>query len=428
MSNLSLLSSTNRMEIPFIKVTIGEFTFGVYTRETANNNNVKYQGNLVRFPNYVQSLNIRKINGKVNKYTFKLVYPIKAGDDPNLFEKIFSKNSKQRRIVFSYGDLSVPNYIYKNEEALITGVKRDFNMQSSTITYNVSAIGSGFLGNSGVYSFPETNDKPSSVIKLLLFNEYYGLLDIFTGMRNKGLVAAYNLIPENDASVNIEKKVNITPLEYLSYLVDCMRPISSAPDTLNQGGFYTLTLVDQATQMYKDEQGKNFVFNGPYFKIIETSKARTSLDTYTIDIGWPSENLVTQFSIDDDDTYSLLYDYQNNINDEGYVERLNDNGELERVYAPAISSRNDKYKTREQEKIWWTKVTEFPIKATITVKGLLRPAILMNYVKLNVLFYGRKYLGSGLYVITGQEDNIDFNGFRTTLNLLRVQGDTYQES
>ena len=58
------------------------------------------------------------------------------------------------------------------------------------------------------------------------------------------------------------------------------------------------------------------------------------------------------------------------------------------------------------------------------IKGLVKPAILMSYVKLNVLFYGRKHIASGLYVITKQEDKLDGNGYRTILNLLRVGEDT----
>ena len=72
----------------------------------------------------------------------------------------------------------------------------------------------------------------------------------------------------------------------------------------------------------------------------------------------------------------------------------------------------------------WTKVTQFPIKARIVVAGLLRPAILMTKVRLNVLFYGRKHISSGLYVITSQKDTISTSGYRTQLELLRVGEDT----
>lgn len=65
-------------------------------------------------------------------------------------------------------------------------------------------------------------------------------------------------------------------------------------------------------------------------------------------------------------------------------------------------------------------MTQYPITVTVTLKGLLRPAILMTYVKLNVLFYGRSHIASGVYIITKQTDSIDGSGYKTTLNLTRI--------
>ena len=78
----------------------------------------------------------------------------------------------------------------------------------------------------------------------------------------------------------------------------------------------------------------------------------------------------------------------------------------------------------EGDSTWWTKVTQYPIEASITLKGLLRPAVLMQYVKINVWYFGRKHLLSGYYIITSQEDRIDVNsGYWSTLGLLRVGAD-----
>ena len=68
-------------------------------------------------------------------------------------------------------------------------------------------------------------------------------------------------------------------------------------------------------------------------------------------------------------------------------------------------------------------MTQFPVSATVTIKGLVRPAILMTYVRVNAFFYGQRHISSGLYIITKQQDMIDSNGYRTTLSLTRVAGD-----
>ena len=79
-------------------------------------------------------------------------------------------------------------------------------------------------------------------------------------------------------------------------------------------------------------------------------------------------------------------------------------------------------KTTQADKTWWTTVTQYPINATVTIKGLLRPATLMSYVNLGVYFYGKKHTASGIYIITKQQDTINESGCQTTLSLTRVGG------
>lgn len=68
-------------------------------------------------------------------------------------------------------------------------------------------------------------------------------------------------------------------------------------------------------------------------------------------------------------------------------------------------------------------MTEFPITATLTIKGLMRPSILMSKVRINSYFYGIKHISSGLYIITRQEDSVSSSGYRTTLTLTRIGAD-----
>lgn len=68
-------------------------------------------------------------------------------------------------------------------------------------------------------------------------------------------------------------------------------------------------------------------------------------------------------------------------------------------------------------------MTKFPISATLVIKGLLRPAMLMTYVKVNSFFYGERHVSSGLYFIIKQVDDIAGSGYRTTLSLVRFAGD-----
>jgi hypothetical protein len=69
---IKLLGNTSRIETPFISVTIGKYTFGVFNKESGSEihtSAVKYT-----YPNYMQSLNIVKVNGSVNTYTLVMKY------------------------------------------------------------------------------------------------------------------------------------------------------------------------------------------------------------------------------------------------------------------------------------------------------------------------------------------------------------------
>ena len=101
MATLNLLGNTTRVETPYVKVTIGDYTFGVMNQmDTEIRQDVRgtYRLRYVKFPNFIQSLKVVKINGQVNKYTLNISYPITEKDDPNFFEKVFSSVKTSRKI------------------------------------------------------------------------------------------------------------------------------------------------------------------------------------------------------------------------------------------------------------------------------------------------------------------------------------------
>lgn len=328
-NNISLLANPIRVSTPFIKVQIGDYTFGIYQKKESmiRDNSGVYRINDIQYPNYIQSLNIAKINGQVNTYTLVLKYAITSTNDPNFFEKVFSSVSRSRKIVFSYGDLSAPTFMYRNEEAIITNVQNQFDLNNAVIQYNITAVSSSKLATAGACNFPEYRSaKPSTIIKQILRNNSkYGLLDIFTGMRDMDMVEQRGLIASDDIAVPLDAKTNISVLDYLNYLVSNMK--RSQTDK----GIYVFKVVD-------DTSGD---FDGPYFKVINSTTPTDSVDTYELDIGYPTDNVVVSFTIDNNEAYSILYNYSKNLNTNEYVERIDDNGEIIDVYSPLITSKNN---------------------------------------------------------------------------------------
>ena len=399
--SVSLLSSTAHVETPVIHVKIGNNDFGIYQKDKKG---------LDKYPNYIQDLNIVKINGQVNSYTLKISYNITEYNDPNFFAKVFGSVSKSRQITFSYGDISLPNFYYREEVALITKIKTSINIKSASLEYIVYAISQSKLTTAGVYTFPAIYEKPSIVLMNLLKNPLYGLFNVFPGMRDLSLVSEQNLIPSNDMMKQLSAQTCCI-LDYMKYLVNMMTPVTG--NSILKPSVYVLQFVD-------DTSG---VFNGTYFKVIEVDTAIEHSEAYILDVGYPGNNAVLDIQEENDEEYSIYYDYQNELNPVGNVLRVGYTGEDEYVYAPILSSGNPRYRTKEEEKSYWSKITEFPVKCSITLKGLLRPAILMEYVRLNIYFYGKKFMLSGLYIITSQTDSVNYEGYRTTLNMIRVAKD-----
>ena len=239
---MNLLSYQTLVESPFVIVNIGGYTFGHCSKISDRSR----LGETLRvtYPNFMQSLNVIKINGTVNTYTIKMVYAIKQGDDPNLLERIFSTVSSNRKILISYGDWESPSFIYKEEEALLTKVQSDVDFSGATITYTLSCVSSTMALKSGKFDFPMRVAKPSDVIREMLSNKRYGLSDIFYGMRDMTNIEKQGLILGDDKSVTIEAQHGISTLDYLNYLVGCMQPSTMTSHSPISSTRYYLSIVD----------------------------------------------------------------------------------------------------------------------------------------------------------------------------------------
>ena len=412
----SLVSGQNKVQSPFIIVKIGKYTFGHCQKKEQK---TRFQSTYkITYPNYMDSLNVTKVNGTVNVYRLTMTYAVTNTDDPNMLDKVFSSISKSREITLTYGDWELPTYIYKEEKALITKVTTRINLEQARISYEINCTSTALSLQSGVYNFPAFKDKPSNVIKNILFNKSYGLTDLFKGMINKSVVLSKGLIASDDKVVSIPAKNSTNILDYISFLVSYMTCVSDSSDSNLKSNVYYWYICDDT----------NFELGGNYFKVVRVN-ARTATpsayyNAYEIDIGYPSANNIMNFSVTQDDSWAILYDYSQNIKMPEYSYTINNKGELEQYYSPTVSNSGKYFITTEADKTWWTKMTQFPIQATLTIQGLLRPSTLMSYVKVNVYFYSHKHVSSGLYIITKQVDDIGDSGYKTTLSLTRIGADS----
>ena len=430
LEEIDLLSTQSRVQVPWVKVTIGDYTFGVYDRQSRalvsdNAKKIYTEAFGVQYPNYINNLKITKVNGQINKYTLGITYPITQFDDPNFFEKVFSKANGARKIVFSYGDMSNPGFLYKEEEAIITKIGQTFVLEASRIDYTIEATSAATLKVPGGMTFLGNNkpEKPSDKIKAL-FKSNKPLQNIFTGMRPGDID---EFVAGDDKAVVLESKEGISALDYINYLVSCMQPADS-PEGLPTAN-YIMTIHDNSANNgdSKPDLGE-LQNNGPFFKVTKIDKKVDKDGAYTLTIGYNTREIVTAFAVEANENYALYYDYQEELAPTQYVRRLNNKGQWEDVYSPVATTDVNLKKSTTAKENWWKLITAYPINASVTMLGLLRPATLMQYVRLNVVFPGgHKHIASGLYLVTKQEDSIDNNGYRTTLGLTKIAGDEEYE-
>lgn len=140
---------------------------------------------------------------------------------------------------------------------------------------------------------------------------------------------------------------------------------------------------------------------------------------FNVTVGYPGDECVMDFKVTNDSSWSTLLNL-GTVSSE-YVYAINRDGVTTQMRSPSLTSSNRPMNIAETA--WWEFMTTFPISATLKVKGLLRPTKLMDYVNINVNFYGQPHVTSGLYVIIAQQDILDENGFVTQLTLLRVENE-----
>ena len=266
----------------------------------------------------------------------------------------------------------------------------------------------------------------------MLQDKTFGIQDIFYGMVDIKKVTDQNLIASDDKVVQMEAKPNTTTLDYMNYLVSCMTPLGSewVGKTRAANQFTESYLSDAIYKLVIFDDIKNDL-GGPYFKVVKLKQGQkqyNSFDTFEVDVGFPTSTMVVNFSLKNDQEWGILYNYSEKLQKQNYIYTIDNKGQVSQEYSPNLTISSQYLKTTPADRQWWSQVTAFPIQATLTIKGLLRPAVLMQYVKVNALFYGNRHISSGLYIITRQEDNVSGAGYRTTLSLLRIGEDYFDDN
>ena len=388
----NLTSYPTLVQAPYIELDLNGVTIGGY-----NNDADKY-------PNHLISMDIDKVNGRINNYTINIVHQIRAGEDPNLIDTLLSRTGYRNKVKIKYGDSAYSSF-FKEEEAYIIDVTHTDNVSSASINYTIKAISSVGSIQSATYQFSSVIDKPSNqIIKLLYENASTSseLLGILEGMRNKSEALGKNLIPQDDDVISISGLKDASLIDRITQLVSIMR------DSTDPSVTYTLTYID----------GKK-----PYFKIgkikqTNASKSVALKNCYYVDVGFPGDSFVTNFSLNNDVYWPMYYKYAGKFSEYRYNIDYSGNIYSQKIHPLEL---DDKFQTKNVSQMnWWEYVRSYPVSASLTIKGLMKPAMLIENIYIYSTFYGQEDLATGIYSIIGQKDKVDGSGYSTTLELLKV--------
>lgn len=391
----NLASYPNLVEAPYIEINLNGIMIG------------GYGGDEDKYPNHVASMEISKINGRINQYRINLIHQVRAGEDPNFIDSLLSRTGIRNKVKIMYGD-SAYGAFFKEDEAYITNVTYSESVQSSAIAYTIEAVSSVGLMQQAYFNFPAVSAKPSSeIIKMLYENKGTStqLLSLLGGMKDKQDTLGSGLIPTDDDEIMIPGGQDMSLQERLMQLVSYMH------DSTSPTSNYFLSFEDDGE-------------SGSFFKITKVNKTNATTDTilkncYYVDVGYPGNAYVTGFTLDNDVYWPIFYKYSDSISSYNYDIDYEGNLIATKVNPLTISN---KYQAPDVSKMnWWDFVTNYPVSATLTIKGLMKPVSLMENIYVYAQFYGKQDLSTGLYSIIGQHDSIGPNGYTTTLQLLRVQ-------
>ena len=154
-------------------------------------------------------------------------------------------------------------------------------------------------------------------------------------------------------------------------------------------------------------------------KLVKTNERRNA-DEFDLSIGYPGQTDVFDFQINENEMYSILYDYSGSEDQPSYAREINDEGQIVSVYRNPIATDPVLQRTTDTASTWWTQMVNYPLTATLKIRGLIRPVILTSAVNIKQYFWGQLFTTSGRYIVTSQSDIVDASGYYTQLGVMRV--------
>lgn len=373
--------------------------------------------------NYMLSLeNVKNGSGSANSFTISIVYVPKPGEDADIIDKELSFTD--RKCILQYGYDNGVDKLYTDE---YTGQILDYSVEvrNGMLYYTITgysgitpvidnklsfdAIVPDILeGNNSAY-VDSGKTRPSQAAQKAIKDtfEKYGIKDykVYIAEDVKDL-------PED----RIEGASDVTLFQYVDSVLAQARD-ETQPD------LSTVDLADRITYTYviSDVEGSQNITI-----IKQDPKAEQSTK---IIFNWMdrNDNLVIDFKTEFKGAILLNRKYSDKNNEEIEKYTLDDMGDPvvveSNVKNESFIVGNTANKDASKESTTWAKAVQHSYKATLVLQGMPCEIPIGTMIEVIPLIYGRPHHTQGKYMITKVTDTLDNSGFRTTLELVKMNAE-----
>lgn len=414
----------NGYQAPAVSVTILGVTFGLHdisqdeidiTKEYIRPATPK---SLAEYPNLITQLKVNKVvNGEVNKYEITMKYLPQDGEDPNYIEKLISANRTQNgsRIIISYGDASLYGNNTRQWEAIILKyrMRADFNI--GCMTYIIECMSTarmfslaGPAGEPMQNSFdPVSGERCSDVIKRIYYDPTYGLQLVFPGgiYIDDVHISEWDNIDPPDIVLE-ESSIpggKMTSFEYLKLLTS--RMISSDIGTNDNPTSFMYSIDDS--------------LNNQSFRINRLINSEDIADEIVIGT---EGSVVIDYEVTTDMSYGIALDYGEELSSDTFTNYfVNASGEEESVESVGAVTSSDTDLAAVDLK-WWEAVSSYPYGLKLITRAMRTQLPLMSRLRITILIKGMVHNMSGIFMLVKCDDEVNSDGYTTTMELIRVEG------
>lgn len=412
--------SSSSVYTPWISFKVGNTLHVNTSSQSLYGNNSNY---------FLSMENVKNGSQAANSFSISLAYVPSPGSDPNFIDKALSYSDKSCTLQYGYGDISnglftreysgkildytteIRNgmlyYIITGYSGIVPLIENRLSFPSIEAKTNSNNDGGTNTSSTDKKTTSTTAEstRPSVVAKNAL-EKYFKLYGV-----------KYNVYTESNVKDLPEDKIysvsDITLFDYVNNILSIARDETQPdPDKIS------ITDKIRYTFLVSDDK------SDPNITIVKIDPNETKSSSIIFNWMDKNDNLVIDFRANFKGAVLLHRNYLE-VESKSKKYTLDSKGEEVEVHSiqefPTSSEVSDQDVSSEYTT--WSEAIQHSYTATLILQGIPCEIPIATSIEIVPLIYGQKHHTAGNYIVTKTTDVIDSGGFRTSLDLVRVDAE-----